>query len=80
MGKGDSKKTVKGGGAETKNEKEATRRTEKVMTRAMREAAYHVKDFMTDNQKALIYLKVGKQMLDRGKYRDALEVLAGRVP
>ena len=45
------------------------RRTDKEPTKAMREAAHHVKDFMTDNQKALTYLKIGKRMLERENYR-----------
>ena len=39
-------------------------------------AAHHVKDFMTDNQKALAYLKAGKIMHERGQFRWALECFA----
>jgi len=54
--------------------KKATRRSkEEKVSPALLEAAYHVKDFMTDNQKALAYLKAGKQMQDRGAYRWAVE-------
>ncbi len=59
-----------------KKEKDAPRRTEKALSSAMREAAYHVKDFMTDNQKALTFLKVGKQLLEREKYRGAIELFS----
>lgn len=54
--------------------KKAGRRSkEEKVSPVMLEAAYHVKDFMTDNQKALAYLKAGKQMHDRGAYRWAVE-------
>ena len=76
MEKESSKKTPSGPAGGAAKEKEAPRRTEKVLSSAMREAAYHVKDFMTDNQKALTYLKVGKQLLEREKYRGALELLS----
>jgi hypothetical protein len=40
--------------------KKSSRKADKPLSAAMIEAASHVKDFMTDNQKALAYLKVGK--------------------
>jgi len=56
--------------------KKASRRSkEEKVSPALLEAAHHVKDFMTDNQKALAYLKAGKQMHDRGAYRWAVECL-----
>jgi len=48
-------------------------RTCRPLSAAMQEASQHVKDFMTENQKALAYLKVGKQLSDRGVFRGALE-------
>jgi tetratricopeptide (TPR) repeat protein len=57
-------------------EKDAPRRTEKAQSQAMREASLAVKDFMTDNQKALTYLKVAKQLMERQEYRGAIELLS----
>ena len=62
-------------GAQTSKE-DMVRRTDKEPTKAMREAAHHVKDFMTDNQKALTYLKIGKRMLERENYGGALELFS----
>ncbi len=55
------------------DDKKKTRRSEKPLSAALLEASHHVKDFMTENQKALAYLKAGKLQSDRGVYRGALE-------
>ena len=72
------KKAEKGASKEKDKtpEKDAPRRTEKAQSQAMREASLAVKDFMTDNQKALTYLKVAKQLMERQEYRGAIELLS----
>ena len=60
-----------------KNEKRSTRGKDKAVSPAMLEASNHVKDFMTDNQKALTYMKVGKMLMDKdGNFLGAIEVLS----
>ena len=57
-------------------EKATSRRREKVISPAMCEAMTHVKEFMTDNQKALTFLKIAKQVMDRQQdFFGALELL-----
>ena len=46
---------------------------ERVVSAILAQALHHVKDFMTDSQKASILAKEGKTMMDNGDLKDAID-------